>query len=357
MIKFKQFILLETIYPNATISQLKGLTKSTGKPFRIVIGDEDGKMAIGHATKHLHYELRQPNQSWRTEHAGWAAYDKETDSHIFNVYDSSKILNGSSFDENGSDHPIVQKMAGLYKRKRVPYNTVDIHKFELDECINEELVPKIHYNVTVNSLMGLAKEHGVTRFSITGNKVDAGNAHHFYHDQIGPNSTIDGAIKYNKETDKHTFYANKLGWPRVGEAQHPFIDRLNRRGCIRGSRSSDFGDIDDNTNKSLNEGKVITLDNKWAGEFKVFHNPSKAQVKTLNDNLQGGNRGMIRSLKYNDDHFVWDAYHGEHQETAKKLGIHAKDRGLFFHEEVKDGDYDIPKLHKDFNCQCRTNEY
>ena len=237
------------------------------------------------------------------------------------------------------------------------------------QFIREALTPKVYHNIRPRTLMNLSKEHGNTRFSIDfDDKLHAGKAYDFIHNDICDDSKIRGVITHNKETGEHLYDAQHEDWEGVDEddnegnwvsSEHPILKRLENLGAKRGSLSGDFEEATVKPIKEsfINEGKVHALDNKWAGEFKVFQNPSKAQVKTLNDNLQGGGRGMIRSLKYNDDHYVWDAYHGEHQETAKKLGIHAKDRGLFFHRKVKDGDYDIPKLHKDFNCQCRTDEY
>lgn len=72
---------------------------------------------------------------------------------------------------------------------------------------------RIHSNTSIGTLKSIAKNHGVARFVIDSeNKLHAGSAHHFYHDEIYPpnknyenKNTIYGFVSHDKKNDKFTY--------------------------------------------------------------------------------------------------------------------------------------------------------
>lgn len=93
-------------------------------------------------------------------------------------------------------------------------------------------------NVGVMSLKNIAKGslHGTARFSIQNNRINAGDAHYFQHDDLANDagSSVNGYISHNAETGEHHYaaYTNKgKGFER---ADHPLLDKMETHGVKRG---------------------------------------------------------------------------------------------------------------------------
>ena len=110
--------------------------------------------------------------------------------------------------------------------------------------ILEQLDPKrVFRNITPRTLMGLAKQHGTTRFVVDAqNRIHAGDAHHLIHDNLyidrkHAEGSKDEGIITHWPISGITAYQSSAWEPQ------PHTKALEKLGAVYGSRNGDFDDI------------------------------------------------------------------------------------------------------------------
>ena len=236
---------------------------------------------------------------------------------------------------------------GKYYIHRRQFSESYINEDEtLDSLKTNPYRTRIFRNVSVPRLKDVVKAHpwNEVKFIIDHkSNFIHGLTGEGFHDDLGghnnPQYTA-GYMNYDSNSDSYSIepsFHNK--------AHHDRLKEFSDHGVkIKGHGKHNFGDH--KVNESiLSEGKVERLTSKNGNEFKLYHNPDKAQARAM---IGTNKNKSMRSLKSGNDHYVWDAYHAIHSHIADHIGADLMDctRGYFYDHELRDHDYDIPDVHE-----------
>ena len=231
--------------------------------------------------------------------------------------------------------------------------------------LTERLTSDIHPNITAKSLMSMSKEES-TRFSIfEDGKMAAGRAKDYVHQHLNRygKDFIRGNISFDPVENKHYYSAHqKNDKGKWVKADHPILARLEKYGAERGTLEGDFDY--QHTRKSTPEDVMedvklidygnrarIRTDNKNDNQYKVFVNPTRAQMRTLAQTPDiFGEPSAYRSLRHGVDHYVWNALDGVHYDIKKHFGLKATDktpisRGYFTTNDITRHGNNIDAIH------------
>lgn len=93
---------------------------------------------------------------------------------------------------------------------------------KLSQIINEVLTPKVHYNVGISTLKGIARNSkcNTARFVIDkNNKMNVGDAEHFTHDDIGYdfiNTKTTGFFHHDPKKNSYEHYPRMSKFEKMG---------------------------------------------------------------------------------------------------------------------------------------------